>query len=898
MKEGRSLLTDHQLKIVVERIIEEYIKGGFNDDPLRPATIPSAYDISRAASQVIQDVGRPTLLGIREAVRQVSIDPGNGEVVDYTSASKFNKVLYALIDDITTLTNSIVSQVYTITRQFSASEFEMHKMGIRLRKLHGEVQRILLTHRNGRGFLHAIGDTFDSSSNVSLLEAVEITDGAARLKSNNLSTINLRSVGGLTYQAFVGRDYISNNVVTQVHTLGTTVYDMIDESSDTHWAISFKPGTEFPGNTSGAGVRILVPLTTDGSQIRVDTIYLNVYTDYGKEVEVRANYSNRFSNGFAPIGNRSSIKLGGSKSNLGALVVDPTTILGGSDPGMSMIELILHKPEPDAGQEYIFGIKSLQIVSEDHAETGTLITNSMNFSTSESSYSANQLSLFTDQYTPSSTRIDYYVAPDPWNKGYLTLGGNPVDTTKKGTDTLKKSDVDGFTEDNSYTGTTGVRSSELSRLGIQGWESWEPYWIPIVPVNAPSNTMSASGTISDRIVNLGAYEVKENVSDFMKSLDSTTNGINYYRIYNFSDEPKSVTLRQGKRCWIQRENQRELYKTVEVTATFLSEVTSGRGEKLYIYVGPDYNNAVGYVQSPGPVLRGSIDTIMWVDANIDDHNQSISTTDNLADLRVADAQIEYDDTTATINKNSTATYSFPGNTVKFRYTYLDVSAGYSIVETSIYVPYTATPYLTINSVNGIRSLRIEAPDSDSILGTVYSHSQLKNGSRLQLLSGWNRVIIYLDIGVVWNPATSITIPAGLSYYAHYAPLELVGLGTLYYNTHRDDHSRCAVKVDGSNYYLVVNDPVAPAGTLDDAGRYNNDGVIYWNEYGVGITLGSSVFTSAATVNAFYDLDYKVIGQYYTHVILKAVLTGTHRATPVLYSYEVRGGDELRIVVGQ
>lgn len=984
------MLADEQLRIVIERIIGESILGIYTDDPLRPATIPNAYAIEKAVRERLMEVGLPTF----KDIHQIEADKGSGELIDISSASKFNANLYTLIDDITTITNNILGQIYLSSRQFYASELEMNKLGLRLRAAYREVMRVLLTHRNTSGFLHATGDKLDSMTNIDEVRTygIEISNGSAKLKSLSSKVIDISTVS-ISFNAFIGSSYTINNIVTDINNYNTTIKDMLDNSMDTYWMITFTPPPD-TGPPLPAGIRLVIPLSNTGKEVAVNRVELKTHSESGDDVPTKctlrymnsstSNFTDFRSNNGASTVN-ANILVGGSKGNSAGFIITPTSYIGGiSNRGISSLELTLTKDGPDKidGKNciYTFIIKDLKILSQGCVTNGELVTRPMKFTGSASDYSVNQVSLWTEQFASDDSRIDYYVGVDPWERGYLELGGTEVVISDPDElDKLSVGDADTWYPDQTRTGKSGVRASVIRKLGLAPYTDWNPYWVPIMPVGESAVGMSPSGMVAGQIVNLGAYQVNENVSNFTATQDTTSrfatlsedwatgvvikvsgdytswsNGhtiqyiidgivhtttidnssfntatgitsinclagsnsghtlpayrevenvslpnntaLTYYRVYQFPSEPKGVTLRQGRHSWLQKTNDTNRYKKFEVDTSFREVAAVGRSPKYYIDIGPDYTSTTGYIDSPGRVAAGSIDKVMWVGGNIDNPDEALNQFDDIANNIIGDVYIEYGDGTATIHKDTAAVYSTPGNQVKVRFTYIE-PVTYSTLETYVYVPRGSYPYLVINNVEGVQKAIISTPDNEVLAPTEYSGSSLReDGVRLLLQVGWNKVIIYLSAGAVWDPTTSVTMPVGMDWYAHFAPLEQVGINTLYYGTHRDDHTKCAVRPLSGVYYLVVNDPLASPGTIV-GNVYQNDGNVYWSDTGLK-DESSDIFGSSSAVNSFYDLTYTVIGDYYTHIMVKATFNSyVDGVTPVLYTYEVRGGDDLNIVVG-
>jgi len=143
------------------------------------------------------------------------------------------------------------------------------------------------------------------------------------------------------------------------------------------------------------------------------------------------------------------------------------------------------------------------------------------------------------------------------------------------------------------------------------------------------------------------------------------------------------------------------------------------------------------------------------------------------------------------------------------------------------------------------------------------------------------MILYVDSAVLYDPNDSITVPSTIEYYAYMEPLKVVGINTLLYNTHRDDHSTVALYETGGAYYLAVNDPNTPS----TSALYHDT---------MGLISGGSIFDTTANVNSFYELSYNEIATYVTNVIVKVDMHSDGVVKPVLRSYELRAGDDLKL----
>jgi hypothetical protein len=765
-----------------------------------------------------------------------------------------------------------------MSKQFNATEVEMYKIGTRLRGLHSEVQRVLLTNRNAAGYLHSSGSSKIVLSDMSSVEGVDISNGSAKLSGRGHRLLDLSKIKGVRVDP-----YTTTNVdIVPGSSSDSSI--MFDDIEDDYYMTTFT----IDGYTERAGIRIMIPL---GREVPVDRVIVD--TIPGTETEVSLKYLN--GNITADFASVKPILVGGTYSSTADFLIPSASPLGNSYTVSTLLLTMSKLPDTTAANgsvttsTYRFLIRKISVESYISDSIGNFITNPIELASSAADFSANQVSLSTNDIVPEGCGIDYYIAVDPWVAGYLTKSAARVPWVS----TLTTSDVDSFSTDTNYSGTEGVRASELNRLGVV---PWSPYWVPIAPIERPNTTISASGDAHGTVINLGAYTMQEDAADFISdTTPSGVNGIYFYDIYRFDRKPVGVTLRQGRHCWVQRMSGMTRYRTVEVSATFRSVSTAGFGTDYYIDIGPTYNDAEGYVRSHGYVVDGSVTNIMWTGGNPDDPSQALLTYENIDSNMLSDIHISYSNGVASLTKNPATVWSFPNYSVKFKYTYIDESDRDNVVESSIYVPPTASPYIVINEADGVNKVLVDVPDNDYIKTGEYL--QMRDGVRLPLSEGWNTVKVYLASSTAWNPTTNISMPAGLDWYSYYAPLELVGAGTLYYNTHRDDHTKCSLRHDNEidKYYLIVNDPVTPSGTITND-TFSNDGMVYWKEDGGIIDSRDDIFYTAYDVDNFYDLDYKEIGDYYTHVMLKGVLTGTGNSTPVIYSYEVRGGDSLDITV--
>jgi len=856
------MLASKQAKLIAERAIEAYIRGLRTDDRdyRLPSKVPSVAELEveidgRLASV---ELGMPFFKGIHQG--------------DVTSARRFNTNLYNLVDDFYIVTDEIIGQIYALSRHFSATEMEFRKADARLKQLLADVNALILISANDAGYMYTTGDIFHDTSKVDLARTslvVHSKGGYVELSESSVSKINLDHYA----HSVLPERLLVDGKVQNADIMGTKFGACIDDSEDSYFMVVVRKG-----ESSTTTLQFSIKLQENNNSISVNEVSISGNGTYSASMR----YMNSYTSDWESIGGGKRVVGSNTKYRIAPyMLVNLSEDHGETDPGISNIEFTLTKDSPDrfTGKEYEyeFIVKSIDAYRTSDTRRGDLISTTLPFSDWEGNpFTINQISLSTEESVPPNTFIDYYVGVDPYASGtLLDADGNPVKVGASG--------VASFEYTDGYPGASGVLYSDLRRYDIDGWSDWEPQWHPITSVERDEVVANSSGNLPPKIVNLGNYAIVDRAADgWMASEMDTVNGIYFWNIYTFPTMPRSVELRQGRRAWLASTEALGKEIMVEVDGVLIED-----GDDYYLYIGPTQVPSDGHVRTRGNVVPGSVESVTWYQGDIDNPDESFTTEDRTRDL-VADVHVTYDDGGAVVKKNPASVWEVPDYHVKVKFRRLEDATIFKY-ETYAYVPNNATPYVSFTNTDRIDRI-VVANMSETGRTLIHDGGDL---SRILLPQGWNHITIYLSPGATWNPSTNVSIPNRIEYYAYLEPLNVVGKRAMLYNTHRDDHRKCTIYASGGVYYMAVNDPCTPSGLVSTYGLVSS-GILYYHET-LGQPLNSgNIFSSPASVDAFYDLSYRAIFEEVTNVMLKVEFGGDGTISPSLHSYEFRGGDELEL----
>ena len=843
------MLSDRQIELITDRAIREFIHGyrTTEGEYRLPAVIPSVYALQKAVSAKLNNIklGSPTFPALHM-----------GEL---SSASIFNTNLVALVDDISIYINELISQIYTLNRHFSATEYEFRKIENRLQRLKFDVDGLLLVTRNALGYLYSVGDNFQDriyiddarttaavNTKGAFVEIPDISTYKHVISHYDRSPDNLRILTKSTGSTYLGTKFIH----------------CLDDIEDSYFMISVSSTVD-----NGLSLEFSVKLDKNGKPVPITEISMSGNGSYMAGL----SYKNYYTSDWTPLSDSRLVE------RLTKYSIRPYALENTGDdinPGITEVKFTLSKGTPDRVSdglfEYDFMLNNLSFNITGSTRKASLYSASLGFEEFDGrTFTVNQVSLSVDEDVPDGTRIDYYIAIDPYAEGtLLDSNGDPV-----GSDS---NDIDDYEDNGDYPGADGVLYSTLKDNSISTWSNWTPSWMPVTPIERTTTMANISGGLAPKLLPLNNYDVVDETTtgwDFTQ-LDSV-NGIDFYRIYDFESDPRDVELRQGRHAWIRTIDYSDRELVMESDGQFIED-----SYDHFLYIGTDYVPGTGYMVSPGNVVPGSVSSIVWKNRDPNDPSSKLLLTDNLP-MYVADAHIEYSAGTATITKNRAAVWNTPNLQVKVTYSYY-APEGKLKYETNMYVPNGSTPYIIVSDVSKVDSIVVENIDSEG-RNIIYTGDKLRADTRVSLSYGWNRVIIYTHAGTTWDPVTYVTIPASLEYYAYMEPLTRVGVRSLFYNTHRNDHTRMSIYESDSTYYACVNNPAATATGVSMS--------YYHASLGTGISA-ADIFADGDSVNAFYDLSYSLIAREVTNVLLRAEFSGDGVVTPRLYSYRIMGGDYL------
>jgi len=865
------MLANKQIQYITNKALERHTRGLSEDGRYRTiARVPNATQLQATIDSYLREFtpGLPFFNAIKQDIE--------------TSAARFNDNLYSLVDDFYILYDGILAQAAGVAGRFSSTEAEFRKIGAELRKLKKDIDGFLLVSRGINGYLYVVGDTFVSNDMVDMERTTAMVDTRAGIVV--MGEAGSRKIDLGHYEGRGPFSVTVDDAAGPIDSMGTTFYSCIDDSDDTYYMPTIRKDRN-EATTIGIGIALSpqgLPVSINKVRISGDGTYYctlrytNSYTGTWTSIHGAASDSTLL------VGRSSVFRVASY-----ALEGPPTSL----DPGILNLEFLLKKNgadyiDDDGKFVYSFLINSIDIMSVGDTKKSVFYSRSLGFEDWKGDpFTANQLALSVDEETPPGTNIDWYIALDPYEEGtLLDSSGDPIGEGA--------ADISNFTYHTGYPASSGVLRSVLRDEGIDGFSNWEPRWMPINPVERELDTYNASGQLPPRRLDLDNYNVVATASDnWNNQRMPQVNGINFYKIHSFEEKPHSVTLRQGHNCWLAKTEVLSNEVTVEEDAFFVVE---GAAEDYSIYIGPEDSPGTGHVRSPGPVVPGSISNITWYHGSVDAEEENFLTADQTSSL-VADVHVLYSEGTATIRKNPAAVWSTPDSHIKFRYRYNDTES-LRVYESSIYVPRQSTPRIELDDTAKLQRVTITNED-EGYVGVVHDGKELTTGGGVEMGKGWNRVQVQVHPGVVWNPVDSATIPNGSEYYAYQEPLQIVGKHTLFHEVHRDNHTYAALYPSGGGYYLAVNDPCTPSGrtqwqTMSALPGMMTSGISYYHSALGQPTHSGVIFDSAYNVSEFYDLSYSTVARHINNVMVKAVLTGDGNASPVIRSYEVRGGDEL------
>lgn len=863
------MLINKQVRLIADRVVERFVRGLRKDgERTTYSSIPSLEELQEQIDTELASVelGKPFFNAVHQD--------------DVTSASKFNVNVDALVDDLYLMTDAIIAQIYGLTRHFSASEYEFRKVGGRLKQLKFDIDGLLLTSRKTNGYMYFVGDTFHDRSLVDDSQTTLVVDtkgGYVELPSTSVSKVDVQHYLDVKSP----QNFVAHGENISIETRGTRFSGCMDDSEDTYYLITVR--RKMP---DAVVISFSVQLHRDNTTpVCVSAVTMSGDGTYSSSLAYRNTYTSEWTN-ICP----KMLVTGRTKFSIPFYKLANQS--SGGDPGVLGLRFTITKGIPDrvvdGEYEFDFLIKSLDFYNTGNTQQGYLYSKTLPYEDWEGSpFTVNQLSLSVDEEIPPGTSIDYYVAIDPYAEG--TLRDSHNDPVKS-----DAADIDNYLASSAYPDASGVLYSVLRDNSITGWETWEPNWQPISPIERDAALYTASGMLQPKRLDLNNYTVTdEATTHWATERLPQVNGINFYKIHTFETEPHSMELWQGRRAWLYNAQSFRQEVTVEAHEKFVIEDWERGAEDYFIFMGPSELPAVGHLRTYGHVVPGSVSNITWYQGDIDSQSENFYVYDESSSL-LADVHVEYDSAlgTATIVKNPAAVWDVPDAHIKFRYRYYELATA-NVHETNAYVPDDVASYIVLDDAEKLNRV-VVANTSESYTSIVYDANSLLKSGRVILPAGWNNIKIYVSPGVKWDPTTSVTFPDGIEYYAHYPALDIVSKNTLLYNTHRDDHMRAAIFPSGGGHYLVVNDPCTPSGTVQPESELFVSGIGYYHETLGHPTSSGHIFSSVDTVNDFYDLSYREIGTTVTNVLFKVEMRGDGELSPTLCGYGVRAGDELKV----
>ena len=859
---------------ITNSIIERFIKGADGAFAKIPHTDEVVRELKKVSSTFTP--GEPRFSPMKVKKRSTS------------SSHIYNENLAGIVRDMKVLYEEQHDQVNQILRSFSASESELRKARRDLAKSRRELDSLLLTVDSSEGFFLSFTDNFLDLEYIDVKRStgvdVDTSEGMILLageQEDTYSKIPLPHYNGVkngNWEIITGQSAISEQALAP----GTRFEYMFNDTSR-----AWKQQIYATSRDTIAG-KFTVRLTSDGSSIPINAIKVDPHS--GGPIYVEIKYRDKPTDTF-----RSVYSVNPARTILSEETWQINAVPTKRQVLYSEFEFTLLKDKEDfidADGRYVyeFGIKNLSIIYSANTVEGDLRSETIPFEGYDGeTITINDVVLTVNEEVPTNTSITYYVAPDEYVRGGIFVNASGIATSPEDPNRINFASgvPDSSTRVLQSQLANWVDSAKSGQFVWEGvdWGSWEPNWQPIQPINASAGSTS-TGSKGTRVAAMDNISVVDDEGSLSDTLDNewvspsgtTINGIEFYQINQFTTSPipETVEIRQGKNCWVRTVDNEEVHRK---NTTYAVEGTA--------------------ITLPGSVVPNSVTNVI-ASGTVPESETNVFVGPN--ESATPDYTVSYTSNTVTVNRSQTAGGSSykqmpQGRGIRFDYQLIETTTRTRFITYYHLLPHQSnTLTITAAAANDVEEARVYNldPDTSEIIDTVEFQ---KSGSTLVALLhnigrsyGWYKVMIeFSGTNTSFDPTliAQYTSSSAIPYYAWLAPMVVVSPHVLHYNTHRDDHTKCAIITDRQGFsYIHVNDPT----TATNTSRYQ----IYQNGASNPISA-DDIFASAASVKSFYTLKYRYITTEVDHLLFKAELRATDTTrTPTLRSYTLRIANVVNI----
>ena len=865
-----------QVKKISNRIVEQFVKSG---------SMPSFSEASRAIRKILSAIqtGDPLFHPRKQPAREIF------------TVKLFNDNLDEVVDDLEIIGEEQIDQVVNILRHFNSSEVELRKLNRQIRKLSSDIANLNLLQSDTRGYLYSLGDSFADTSKADLERSTvefDTEEGMIKLPTGGRSVrklpfLHLRDKKSGNFKVLEGHNYITK----QAQIANSRFGNMFDDINRVWKQHIF---TTDPVRVKAAFSFTLTDTMTDAHINQITLI-----SHSRKPTYISVYYKNKAVSDWTPIPTTSAgAYVHGKRTwilNLDSIKQRPIdkSNLKIKD-GVTELRIIMSKDEPDTqiNNEYLyeFGIRNISVFYISNMQEAAYVSKSLGVKNLiNEQITINQLSLQVDEELPHGTATEYYIYPDKQldlrflnPNGHVSKYLHPEATTW----------ASGVPADQTSIFESEARAWALANdtdlnFNNTNYKYWEPKWIKVQPLRSAQQT-DASGNLGidvirfDNIITQHSDDANLQAQWISKS-KTTIQNIDFYDIFRFPTKPipHTVQLWIGKSSWVHRIENDYIVKNVRATGV-VQNFISEEGEPEGQFPEEPLITAVGDIIDGSVTDVGPLETLEHSDGfyNGDPPHPDYFT-------RVIDDKLWI------VRNEALATSEIaPNKQIRFNYKVREPLTT-NIWETNVFLGLDeeGTIALQTGNVNRILVTNFD-PDTDLEIASidVPLKTKLLNLNTIGRGTGWFNIRMEMPQNSKFVPTNDNIISEGVQYFAIRQPLRCVSEYDLHYNTHKYDHTKCALveKLDEYNQVmniLRINDITEPTGILEFSTKIKAT---------IGVVTADILFSDRDYINNFFDIKYQAITKEVTNLLCKCVLRSDNPdTTPIIRKYTVKIGNEIR-----
>lgn len=399
-----------------------------------------------------------------------------------SSSAEYNSNVEGVARDIEVLYEAIQSEQLDIKNQFESNQVENNNAIRELRKINDEVDAISANLPTKNSITYTVFDSFNDVSKVDLFRTntnIDTRDGNVSLKSGTDFSLDFNHLRARTSADF---NITSNTagILSQGPTPSSRFGAIFNDEDSDQWVYIVK--TTEPIAVEGYFV---IQLNRNGTEESINEFIIDYTSSYGLKNDrdersgfIKVEFRNNITDKFIPI-------QGGRRT-----ITGKSTVLKFKPTNATHLRITIGKDTPDdfVNLEYRFGIKSIKVKRSTTNLSSTLISKSLPVvSYSNEDVNVFQLTLQTQERHEEGTYIDYYLGIDePISGKFIDEFNNPVsfDSPNIVSFVPNASDVLTGQPETFFTYASRLRERSADVSGAESWNTWEPTWQRVTPVNS------------------------------------------------------------------------------------------------------------------------------------------------------------------------------------------------------------------------------------------------------------------------------------------------------------------------------------------------------------------------------------------------------------------------------